>query len=305
MLVWLLISGWALTAQSFQPLPVKGVKVTHEYYTLSYVEECEQAEWVYYKLDSVLILGDVERTNSFRPDPLVETGSAQHEDYRGSGYDRGHLAPAADMRASTTSMKESFYYSNMSPQLPSFNRGEWKKLESQIRDWALISGELFVVTGPICMDTLHSIGANKVAIPTHFYKTAYSKKHAKMIGFLLPHHDSVGSFWNYAIPVDSIERLTGLDFYGQMEDSLEQKLESWAPLESWNRVWVTDSTLTPLSNPSPPLPSRSNAQEQPIPQQQTSIQCRGTSKSTGKRCRNKTQNENGYCHWHADQAPSP
>ena len=97
---------------------------------MSYLETHEQAEWVYYRLNSNLVSGNVKRSNNFREDKSIRTGSANLSDYKYSGYDRGHLAPAGDMKSSNTGMSESFFMSNISPQTPSFNRGGWKKLES-------------------------------------------------------------------------------------------------------------------------------------------------------------------------------
>ena len=109
----------------------QGELVKHKYYTLSYNEDCEQANWVAYKLTSDMVLGHAVRKNNFKEDPDVETGSAKLIDYKGSGYDRGHLCPAAAMKISNQAMSESFYMSNMSPQVPGFNRGKWKSLEAK------------------------------------------------------------------------------------------------------------------------------------------------------------------------------
>ena len=111
-----------------------GQIVHHANYTLQYNEEHEQASWVAYRLTSHHLQNpSTKRKDNFRSDPKVKTGSATLSDYKGSGYDRGHLAPAADFKWSSTAMSESFYMSNMSPQVPGFNRGIWKKLESKIR----------------------------------------------------------------------------------------------------------------------------------------------------------------------------
>ena len=128
--LWLLIyiSHQAI-AQIANPKPIIGEQiVNHLGYSLSYNEKNEQASWVAYELTADQVRGTVKRKDSFRSDPLIKTGSASLSDYKGSGYDRGHLAPAADMKWSTTAMSESFFMSNMSPQLPGFNRGIWKKL---------------------------------------------------------------------------------------------------------------------------------------------------------------------------------
>jgi len=138
--------------------------INHTYYSLSYSEKHEQAEWVYYKLTPQMINGNIERTDDFRSDPYVRTGSASKSDYYKSGYDRGHLAPAGDMKISQKAMSESFYRSNMSPQTPSFNRGGWKNLESLIRSWVIAEREIHIITGGIFQNKLGRIGTNEVTI---------------------------------------------------------------------------------------------------------------------------------------------
>lgn len=119
-------------------------------YALGYIEYHEQAAWVVYKLTRDEVQTKVsKRKNRFKEDPEIPTGSACSADYLRSGYDRGHLAPAADMAFSERTMADSFYYSNMSPQHPKFNRGIWKKLEEQVRHFAVREGEVYVVTGPV------------------------------------------------------------------------------------------------------------------------------------------------------------
>jgi len=138
---------------SLQPKSA-GEIVKHTYYTLAYSEENEQALWVYYQLTPEFINGTQSRTDDFRPDPLISTGSATLADYSGSGYDRGHLCPAADMKLNKTSMSETFYLSNMSPQVAGFNRGIWSTVEDQVRKWAIEFDGLDVATGPIIKDNL-------------------------------------------------------------------------------------------------------------------------------------------------------
>jgi endonuclease G len=145
--------------------------VTHTAYILSYNEDHEQANWVAYVLTAnETNSASNERTNRFFPDPLVKTKSASTVDYEGSGYDRGHLAPAEDMAWSSTTMKESFYYSNMSPQVPAFNRGVWKRLEELVRYWSTVYDSIYIVTGPVLTNNLPTIGPDKVSVPEYYYK---------------------------------------------------------------------------------------------------------------------------------------
>ena len=162
-----------------------GEVVEHTYYSLSYLEEHEQAEWVHYKLNSTMLKGEIPRKKNYTIDQKISTYSSTLLDYKGSGYDRGHLAPAQDLSFNTTAMSESFYMSNMSPQHPSFNRGIWKKLESLVRSWGAKSS-VYVVTGPVLDDCSVTIGANNVCVPKYYYKVIYDVIDQKMISFLLP-----------------------------------------------------------------------------------------------------------------------
>lgn len=211
--------------------------VRHTAYTLKYCEEFEQACWVAYVLRPHMISGSVSRTNDFRPDPRVETGSASPEDYRGSGFDRGHLVPAADMRFSRKCMSETFYMSNMSPQRPAFNRGIWKELENLVRRWVRRDGELLIVTGPILQGgDLFMIGQSRVAVPDFFYKVIldYQEPEIKAIAFVLPNEKAGEPLSAFAVCVDRVEELTGIDFYAGLPDDVEEWLESSLELDRWS-----------------------------------------------------------------------
>jgi endonuclease G, mitochondrial len=208
--------------------------VVHTGYTLSYNEEHEIANWVAYKLTKQQTsLLDFERTNNFKEDPKIATGTADDEDYQGSGYDRGHLVPAEDMAWSATSMKESFYYSNMTPQVPAFNRGVWRRLEELTRFWASYHDSIFIVTGPVLTGNLPTTG--RVSVPEYFYKAIleYNNNEVKAIGFLLPNKASSATLKNFALPVDSIEKLTGLDLFPKLPDDTEQAVESDPVISEW------------------------------------------------------------------------
>lgn len=233
---------------SFIPIS-PGEIIRHNYYILSYNEDTEQANWVYYKLTKQMTRGDAKRTN-FRMDPLVSTISASVSDYTNSGYDRGHLCPAADMKFSKDAMYESFYMSNVSPQVPGFNRGIWKKLENQVRNWVQNKDSLYVVTGPIFNDsTFTIIGDNKVKVPAYFYKVLYEPAHDKMIAFILPNQPSGQPLENFTSTVDSLEMITNIDFFSQLQDELENQIESNIELDGWiNSSSVPHSTSAKKSN---------------------------------------------------------
>ena len=153
------------SAQSLRPSHDNEI-VKHRFYELEYAEEHEQARWVFYVLTKENIKGFAKRKNKFRSDLMVSTGSSGPKDYKGSGYDRGHLVPAGSMKINQTAMDESFYMSNMSIlNLPGLNRGKWRVLESQVRKWVLREGKLFVVTGGVLTDDLKKIGTSSISSP--------------------------------------------------------------------------------------------------------------------------------------------
>jgi endonuclease G len=273
---------------SLEPLSTAEI-VKHKYYTLAYSEEHEQALWVYYLLTPEFIVGTLNRSDNFRPDPAVSTGSATLADYKNSGYDRGHLCPAADMKLNATAMSETFYLSNMSPQVPGFNRGIWSNVEEQVRKWTLEYDSLYIVTGPVFRDNLGVIGRNKITVPGYYYKVIYSPRKKEMIGLILPNASSPESVGKFVVPVDSVEALTGIDFFPELADEIENKLEGNVDILAWTGT-ATTGTLASASKA---------ASEKTIGR---SVQCKGIAKSTGKRCRTMTTNANGYCNAHQAQA---
>ena len=209
--------------------------INHTAYSLSYNEEHEQADWVAYQLTKQELTSNTERNNTFIVDPLISTNTATNKDYYKSGYDKGHLAPAADMKFSKIAMKESFYFSNMSPQAPEFNRGIWKELEEQVRNWALDFDTLYIVTGPILTKGLPSIGENEVSIPQYYYKAiiAYSNKNQSAIGFIMPNKKCTESIYLYVVSIDEIEKQTHLDLFCKLPDSIEKKIEKDILIDNW------------------------------------------------------------------------
>ena len=205
-------------------------------YALGYIEQHEQAAWVIYVMTKAeATTKAAKRTNKFRSDPEIPTGSATAADYRKSGYDRGHLAPAADMAFSGQTMADSFFYSNMSPQKPAFNRGIWKDLEAQVRYFAITERKIVVVTGPILpKEPQITIGPNKVTVPTHYYKVIYDlTPPQKMIAFILPNEGSNKALQEFAVTVDAVEKVTGLDFFSKVPKEKQERLESSFSIKAW------------------------------------------------------------------------
>jgi endonuclease G, mitochondrial len=234
----------------YLPVPTKDI-FRHTYYILSYNESNEQANWVYYSLtDSMVLNSGEERGNNFKIDKLITTGSAKSSDYTKSGYDRGHLCPAADMGFNPVAMEESFLMSNISPQTPDFNRGIWKELETTVRKWALKEHQLFVVTGPIFKNCKGSIGKDNVKVPGYFFKVIYDPTDdPKMIAFVFPNQKSDHPLTDFVVPTDEVEQLTGLDFFSQLPDGQENKLEGKVQLAGWFTGYEPESPIVTTSKP--------------------------------------------------------
>lgn len=216
------------------PISQDSVQVAkHHALQLGYDERHEQARWVTHMILPDVAKGNVSRTNDFREDSLVTTGTAVKDDYWYSGYDRGHLAPSADFRWSQTALSESYFYSNMSPQTPELNREKWAELENTIRDYVIqYQDEVYVVTGPILNDSLPKMKnegrKNEVTIPAMFYKVILdiSGDTTTGIAFVMPNGYCAYPALSYATSIDKVEELTGLDFFASLEDGLENELES-------------------------------------------------------------------------------
>ena len=200
--------------------------ITHRGYTLSYNFKYKQANWVEYLLTKDETVKRFQRGEFFAPDPLIP-GTNFSIDYQKSGYDRGHLAPAADMGYSMETMVQSFFYSNMSPQLPRFNRGVWKKLEMQVRNWAVEYDSLYVVTGPIFSESMKVIGPHRIAVPKAYYKVLLQKRNGEWlgIGFVLPNGSLKGDIMSFATSIDKVEQMTWIDFFWGLDDEIEKKIE--------------------------------------------------------------------------------
>ena len=210
--------------------PNDEIIVSHTGYTLSYSEEYEVPYWVAYSLTrEEVITQTAERKDNFRPDELIPTDSASLNDYKKSGYDRGHMAPAADFKWSEEAMSDTFYLSNMCPQVHSFNAGIWSDLESAVRSIAYTDGEVYVVTGPVLTDgPYETIGENNVAVPKYFYKVIldYTDPVIKAIGFIMPNENSSEPLSYFAMSVDEVEEITQIDFFPALPDDIEDVVEA-------------------------------------------------------------------------------
>lgn len=198
-------------------------------YTLSYNADYKTPQWVAWELTKKETKGKERRTDKFLPDPDVRGAKAYTGDYTKSGYDRGHMAPAADMKWNRKAMEESFYMSNICPQNPNLNRGDWNDLEEKSRHWAKKYGVVYIACGPIYDNKRPKrIGNNKVAVPDAFYKVVLinDKKNPKAIGFIFPNKAGHKPLKKYVVTVDSVEKRTNIDFFSALPDEIENKIEA-------------------------------------------------------------------------------
>lgn len=213
----------------------KGQTIKHMGYTTCYNPDWLVPNWVAYDLTRQEVHGTVPRPKkSFEPDPLVKGKSAEHNDYTNSGYSRGHMAPAADMKWSELAMNESFYLSNICPQLAELNAGVWERLEERCRALAN-EGTVFICCGPIMSSSPKRIGKHGVAVPAKFYKVLCMKRRDRWqaIGFIMPNAAIKGSMFDYAVTVDEVEKVTGHDFFHNLPDNIENIIESAWKMKDW------------------------------------------------------------------------
>lgn len=214
----------------------KSQVIEHVGYTVSYNEQKRNPNWVAYELTAEEVAGTVKRGDDFVRDPLVIGRQADDSDYRKSGWDRGHIAPAADMKWSGQAMEESFYMSNISPQNNNLNRGVWKSIEETVRDIALKYGSILVVSGPVftTKNGLGHIGKNRVMVPNAFYKVLMVDNGGyEAIGFYCENVAGRKSLSSYVMSVDQIEEIAGIDFFPALPDEVEEVVESRYNLPVW------------------------------------------------------------------------
>lgn len=209
-------------------------------FTVSFNPEYHIPNWVFWELTGEEAAGSESRGN-FAPDPYIDNCPVP-ADYAHTGYDRGHMAPAGDMKWSKTAMNQCFYMTNMVPQDPLLNRGSWNRLEQKCRQRAASDSAVLIVCGPILKngkeDIREYLGRRRVAVPQKLFKVVFSPyaKRPRMIGFIMPNGDIKGGMQPYAVSVDSVESATGIDFFTWLPDSLEVQLESECDFNKWSNM---------------------------------------------------------------------
>lgn len=209
--------------------------IEHCAYTLSYNPNWHIPNWVAYELTRSETHGNNEREDLFEIDPDVKGTCPDYRDYSNSGYDRGHMAPAGDMKWDPTAMKECFYLSNICPKDHNLNKGDWNDLEMKARHWANKYGNVFIVCGPIMSDHPETIGKHDVAVPDAFFKVflAEINRQWQAIGFIFENKAGHRDLRTYCKSIDEIESTTGIDFFPKLDDDIENTVETQYNTNAW------------------------------------------------------------------------
>lgn len=208
----------------------------YEGFTVDFNPENKTPNYVAWILQGEETEGASARSNKFWTDKDLK-GCPDTRDYSRSGYDRGHMCPAGEQKWSDEAMHNSFVMANICPQKHELNTGAWKTLEDKERTWAKRDGAIVIIAGPIydSSDT-ETIGYAKVRVPSAFFKVLLAPYANPMraIGFVYPNMKCEGNMSNYAVTVDDVEKMTGLDFFSTLPDDIENDIESTMSFKDWN-----------------------------------------------------------------------
>ena len=256
---------------------VRGQRLENSSYVVDFDGEGRIPHWVAYELTAAEVQGAVGRSDDFRVDERVQNSAPSK--WPGSGFDRGHMKPAADSKGSAEEMRSSFLMTNMAPQSPALNRGEWKGVEELVRAWSAEHERVYVVMGP--SRASRGTIAGGVRVPTHFWKAILRYgADTSAVAFWFPNAEDVpGAVSDYRVTVDSLEAWVEMDLFAPLPDAVESRVES-----EWGQ-WD-------LSRKAPRQKASSSAEPG------SSVQCSGWSKSKGARCGNRTKDPSGRCNHH-------
>lgn len=229
---------WSAAETKHPGVPIRTDLLLHKQgFTLGYSHRFRQALWVEYTLTAEHLLGkQFSRHNKFKADPAVKKNPVHPRDYARSGYDKGHLAPAADMTYSVQSMDNSFLMTNISPQIPGCNRGIWKRLENKVRRWAIREEKLHIITGPVFISPRQQMKRSRIPVPQAFYKVILDlTPPQKMIAFIVPNKTSKSQLSSFAVSVKEVENITGFNFFSDLDDNLGKHLKRSSNYKIWEQ----------------------------------------------------------------------
>lgn len=211
--------------------------IYHTGYTVSYDTKALIPKWIAYELTAEEVAGEFPRSGSFGMDPDFHGRQAMREDYSYSGWDKGHMAPAADMKWSSQTMYESFYLTNICPQNHTLNERDWQTLEKWVREWAQTFGRIYVICGPIIGSNKYgTIGDNEVVVPDAFFKAILAPYETTYISaaFVMPNEPEHHNMRDYTLSVNELEAMLGMDFFPILDDKDEEKIESFVDFKKWD-----------------------------------------------------------------------
>lgn len=216
------------------PQNVRDTLLSYDAFTVHFNSERGIANCAAYELVSNELNGTVERTGDFTQDYRVK-GCPSPADYAGSGMDRGHLVPAADLKWNPEAMRQSFLLTNVCPMHKALNEGGWSKLEEKVREWTVRDSALLVFTGPVVSAGDTTLASGRVTVPGAFYKVIMAPcvKPVRAIAFIYPNGHSGGRLQQYAVSIDEVERHTGLDFFPTLPNEEQQRLEGRVNLDTF------------------------------------------------------------------------
>lgn len=209
----------------------------YEGYTVSFNRQTGNPNWSAWELTAAETDGVSSRSKEkFWQDPDI-AGCMTTKDYTNSGFDRGHLCPAADMKWSAQAMTDCFSMANITPQNHSLNSGAWSTLEKKCRLWAQRDGSLLIAAGPIYENATETIANGKIKVPTAFFKVIAAPyiDSPRGIAFVYPNQSAPGNMNVYAMSIDEVEKMTGYDFFANLPDDVENAIESTYSFREWDK----------------------------------------------------------------------
>jgi endonuclease G len=236
--IFLLLSySLAFALERSRPTGKAGQIIHRDGYSIQYNSSCKLPYWVSYHVKASDLIKNVSRTNNFRPDPEIKGAQALLDDYKNSGYDRGHMARAGIFTRNKKVMSESFILSNIVPQDRYMNQnGAWRRVEDFEYDSIKTFGKVAIISGPVLDPNMQTIGPNQVCVPNYVFKVLYKEKPSpSAVAFIIPNFRTSEKFTAYAVSVDDLEKETGLDFLPELEDSIERRVEASFDLNDWKR----------------------------------------------------------------------
>jgi len=222
------------------PDDIQAELINYPGFNVSFNASARQPNWVAWELtaDEAASTYTDRKSSDFAPDPDVK-GCPELSDYRRSGFSRGHMAPAADMRWSQKAMDACFLLTNISPQDAKLNGGAWGKLEDRCRVWAARDSSIIIICGPVLSDRLpRTIGKNRIPVPERFFKVVLAPYATppRGIGFIMPNTKVEGGIAAAAVSIDEVEAITGFDFFSSLPDDIENRIESECNFPLWNNT---------------------------------------------------------------------